>query len=1058
MRFRIKKVWAISVFVVLALSVLAPFLELNVFEVPEVKANPNPSELRFAVISDIHFGQTPPAPYAEEQQMLETIYGYHPDFIVDCGDWIGNNVPTNWNDAQDAFQTRANFTIFHVLGNHDDQAYYQADRNDLYPTYGIPAWIDEASGDTDVYAYLKDNVLFIFLSAGAFTNNFIRFRCRAFVEYLVAEKYTTQTWMMFVHDGMNATVGHDENVYPQYKSGWWGSTEVWAENFLSTYGSRCLGIFMGHIHYPEATRNATWQYGTYHFPVGMKAEQYFWLVNITATGYTARTFMYDGTEQPLTRMDNTTFTPTYDTTKDDEILIPVWTQDGLPQGQLRIFCLSESRKLDLVGVRGNLTYINPDPWMENFEAPYNTSFSTYRTWQGLTDYGNHWKSKEEMATADDWIHVVNIFNASTVPVGGGRFLGGWSMKYATSGTTYNVSIRIKANQTANASVRQGNLPTPIIAFNFTVTTSWQWIYGTFSSGQAERQVFLYLHNNATYYLDFFGWRLAGVQDNYNTTNPSVTINGNIYNYTGELGHNENYTYSSFPFPSTNYDDITAASVGGSKEVMVVVRYINPEWRITNAAVSKSGSDIDTNTATSDYNDTRIITYMDSSPANPQVTLMRGAITGFLEPSWATNTLTFNATGTGNSIFIVDCATEGNATSVTDNGSPINFSYDSSAELISFNVTLGSEHEIIVTYGGAGGPESIEIYSSSVDDARINVGATAYVRMRCRFSANSSDCTTGTLYINATSCAINGTGWATRTHSRAVVMQVNFTVTGVNVNGLTNYTQLISDPQVTWDKARIYYQALNDPRLNINGYIEFRVRGILLYDNHALGSGDTVIANFGALTWDAGNSWFDGTRTQGTVGSYTFQVSSLSEATYAITSFEVNVSNPTGVYDRLSVTLAASNTIPLNNTDSTISWTIRRQYDNSLVSNFVYTLYRNATSYIVGLTNNSKIENYADLKYNYTTGAVTDFTYGLTAFVTNLVTVTWSANPPSTGTWSVPVTIIWYALLPVIFLVGASLIFIQYKREGLTLERTVVYSVTFIVLVVLFTVIMEVYFV
>jgi hypothetical protein len=106
--------------------------------------------------------------------------------------------------------------------------------------------------------------------------------------------------------------------------------------------------------------------------------------------------------------------------------------------------------------------------------------------------------------------------------------------------------------------------------------------------------------------------------------------------------------------------------------------------------------------------------------------------------------------------------------------------------------------------------------------------------------------------------------------------------------------------VVVDKARVYYEQLDDSRVNINANIEFRIKAILLYDNHVLGTGDTVTANFGSLTWDAGNNWFDGSRTQATVGSYVFQISSLSEATYGITAFEINVTDPTGVYDRIRI--------------------------------------------------------------------------------------------------------------------------------------------------------------
>ena len=134
--------------------------------------------------------------------------------------------------------------------------------------------------------------------------------------------------------------------------------------------------------------------------------------------------------------------------------------------------------------------------------------------------------------------------------------------------------------------------------------------------------------------------------------------------------------------------------------------------------------------------------------------------------------------------------------------------------------------------------------------------------------------------------------------------------------------------VVVDKARVYYEQLDDSRVNINANIEFRIKAILLYDNHALGTGDTVTANFGSLTWDAGNSWFDGSRTQATVGSYVFQISSLSEATYGITSFEINVTDPTGVYDRIRIDSISVVDGRINiNTEGSFYATASLEFDN-----------------------------------------------------------------------------------------------------------------------------------
>jgi len=190
----------------------------------------------------------------------------------------------------------------------------------------------------------------------------------------------------------------------------------------------------------------------------------------------------------------------------------------------------------------------------------------------------------------------------------------------------------------------------------------------------------------------------------------------------------------------------------------------------------------------------------------------------------------------------------------------------------------------------------------VSDSRANINDNVNIDATVVYEYNSTPVTTGTLTINGYSASHQGSGVYRITRTSATVTDVTYdTVAGSESSyGLSVVNQNGQSAKVIWDKARIYYEVLDDSRVNINDNIEFRVKGILLYDGHALGSGDTVTANFGALTWDSGNGWFNGSRTQSSVGDYTFQVSSLSEATYGITVFEVNTTDPKGVWDRIRI--------------------------------------------------------------------------------------------------------------------------------------------------------------
>ena len=217
-------------------------------------------------------------------------------------------------------------------------------------------------------------------------------------------------------------------------------------------------------------------------------------------------------------------------------------------------------------------------------------------------------------------------------------------------------------------------------------------------------------------------------------------------------------------------------------------------------------------------------------------------------------------------------------------------------------------------------------------------------------------------------------------AESTVGSYSYTVEATYMSGAGSFDAVVVD------RIEIYYQQLDDSRVNLNTNIEFRAKARLDYDNHPLGSGDSITANSGSMTWDSGNSWFEDWRSEPTATSYVFTVSSGSEATYGITALYIGVSNPTGIWDRLMITVSANVTNPT--VGDTVGFTVTATYDydsSSVTFSYINTL-RNGTHYGEGtsFTDNQVSE----LTYFYTAENASDNTYAITTFSSNTATVMW----------------------------------------------------------------------
>jgi len=100
----------------------------------------------------------------------------------------------------------------------------------------------------------------------------------------------------------------------------------------------------------------------------------------------------------------------------------------------------------------------------------------------------------------------------------------------------------------------------------------------------------------------------------------------------------------------------------------------------------------------------------------------------------------------------------------------------------------------------------------------------------------------------------------------------------------------------------------------------------------------------------------------------------------------------------------------NDEEVTISWEIRRQYDDSYVGSFSLNVSRDGVLWASNLSNFSITDKDRETSHTYTCHSVEDLTYGITAFTSNSVTVTWGIVAPAETAW-------FYAYLPALVLLS-----------------------------------------
>jgi hypothetical protein len=186
--------------------------------------------------------------------------------------------------------------------------------------------------------------------------------------------------------------------------------------------------------------------------------------------------------------------------------------------------------------------------------------------------------------------------------------------------------------------------------------------------------------------------------------------------------------------------------------------------------------------------------------------------------------------------------------------------------------------------------------------------------------------------------------------------------------------------VAVDRMKIILKGANDTRVDINAGSRVYFNATWEYDN-ALFQGDngTLYINGTAGTWDATNKYWYIDVTHSSVGAWVYQVSSITDNVYGISTLNDVVGEQQVIWERVKVESSGVLSNRINNVTSTVVYfVLKYEYDSALITDG--TVLINGTSATYNSTSQRwelTVSNTAIAKNVYYVSSVSGNTYGIT---------------------------------------------------------------------------------
>lgn len=352
---------------------------------------------------------------------------------------------------------------------------------------------------------------------------------------------------------------------------------------------------------------------------------------------------------------------------------------------------------------------------------------------------------------------------------------------------------------------------------------------------------------------------------------------------------------------------------------------------------------------------------------------------------------WNSSGTIN--VKVNCTTLGHPSSIKINENSMDFNYNLTTKICSFNVTFnGGLKTVEVTWEHA--PPNPPTLVSPALASRFDPSKSL------TFTWEFSDLDQGD---SQSAYRFQLYNFTTLIIDTGKVMSISTQITQTLPNTVGLYYWRVKtwdnrDAEGEWsdsrsiivDKLKITLKGVTDHRTDVEASVSVYFTIAREYDNAPFdGTEGTVYINGSAATLDEANKYWKLAVTQNSVGEWKYQVSSITDTEHHITTINNLAGTQKVIWDKLTVTITPDATTATVGTQVNFIVTAVYAYDNKPASEFTANILRDGAHFA---TNNFTDTYNVASTHQYTIENLTEETYGLTAFTSNSPTVTWNPKP------------------------------------------------------------------
>jgi len=217
-----------------------------------------------------------------------------------------------------------------------------------------------------------------------------------------------------------------------------------------------------------------------------------------------------------------------------------------------------------------------------------------------------------------------------------------------------------------------------------------------------------------------------------------------------------------------------------------------------------------------------------------------------------------------------------------------------------------------------------------------------------------------------------------------VGQYNYNVyTTTDKNSVQNQTV-----EVIVDRFKVISISADDDRRNVDTSVTLNVTIHYEYDDTVIITGSFTLN--GLTLSHQGSGMWQTTDYKDAVQAFTYDSVNGSRDIYGLSAVNMNNQSLTVTWDRLEILFESlPDEWPYQGEDVTLNWMITRQYDNSAVTKFIINITKDDILWKTDLTVNSTTDvDEEAVSHTYNCSYVADNAYGLTAWTSNSITVTW----------------------------------------------------------------------